>query len=81
MVVHETESEGVWAIFCRHKGSSEYVKKRVCDIIKRLGYSKIILMSDQEHAVNELEERIKEHEFKEFDKWGAISRNIAVARW
>ena len=55
LIMHDSMSEGVWAIFARKKGDNDYVVKRVVEIIKRLGYSKIVLKSDQEPAIRNLE--------------------------
>ena len=55
LVLHDSQSEGIWAIFARKKGDSDYVVKKVAEIIKRLGYSKIVLKSDQEPAIRNLE--------------------------
>ena len=51
LVVHDSVSEGVWAIFVKRKSESSYSVKKVSDIIKRLGYSKIIIKSDQEPSL------------------------------
>ena len=69
LVVHDSLSEGVWAIPVQKKGDDNYVRKRVCEIIQRLGYSRIIIMSDQEFASGDLEERVRREEFKKFEKW------------
>ena len=55
LIMHDSTSEGVLAIFARKKGDNDYVVKRVAEIIKRLGYSKIVLKSDQEPAIRHLE--------------------------
>ena len=54
LAVHDSESEGVWAVFARRKGPSAYTTKKVADIIKRLGYSKIIIKSEQEPALTSM---------------------------
>lgn len=38
LVMHDTESEGVWTIMRRRKGDDEYVARRTTDIISRLDY-------------------------------------------
>jgi hypothetical protein len=69
LVVHDGESEGVWAIFARKKGESSYVKHRLANIIRRLGYAKVIIKSDQEPAIKNMEnqviESLLEDDFKE----------------
>ena len=69
LVIHDSVSEGVWAIPVQRKGDDSYAKKRVCEVIRRLGYSKIVIMSDQEFALADLEEQVRHKEFKEFEKW------------
>ena len=69
LVIHDSVSEGVWAIPVQRNGDDSYAKKRVCEVILRLGYSKIVIMSDQEFALADLEEQVRHKEFKEFEKW------------
>ena len=59
LAVHDSESEGVWAVFARRKRPSAYTTKKVADIIKRLGYSKIIIKSDQEPALTSMEDKVR----------------------
>ena len=55
LVIHDSMSEGVWAMFVKRKGNySEYVSKKLFDIVNMLGYSKIVLKSDQEPAIKDL---------------------------
>ena len=68
LVVHDSVSEGVWAIFARRKGDSAYVTQKVVHIISRLGYSKIIIKSDQEPAIKAVECKIKENIFEDMKK-------------
>ena len=69
LVVHDSVGEGVWAIPVHKKGDDSYAKKRVCGVIRRLGYSKIVIMSDQEFALADLEEQVRHKEFRESEKW------------
>ena len=68
LAVHDSMSEGVWAVFLRRKGGSSYAAKKVSDIIKRLGYSKIVLKSDQEPAIKSLEDRARESLWQETEE-------------
>lgn len=68
LVIHDSHSEGVWAVFSKRKGDNSYVIKRVIGIIKRLGYSKIVLKSDQEPALRQLEENISNSIWIDVDK-------------
>ena len=58
LVVHDSVSEGVWAVFAKRKGDSAYIMHKVANVINRLGYSKIIVKSDQEPAVKSVECKI-----------------------
>ena len=60
LVIHDSVSEGIWAVFVKRKGDSSYSVKRVSDIIKRLGYSKIIIKSDQESSLTSMENKTRE---------------------
>ena len=47
------------AIVMKQKGVEEYSVKRVVDVIRKLGYNRIILKSDQEHSETALRQAIK----------------------
>lgn len=54
MVVHDSESQGAWAIAADIMGG-EYVIRRLCDIITQLGYIKIVLKTFQEPSIAEVD--------------------------
>ena len=68
LVMHDSMSEGVWFIFVRQKGGNSYSAKRVSGIIKRLGYSKVVIKSDQEPAIANLEDRAREMLWHDIDE-------------
>lgn len=49
-VVHDSESQGVWAAVCRYKGDDEFA-----NIIAGLGFK-----TDQEYSINGTGARIRE---------------------
>ena len=53
------------------KGGMKMVAWRVADIIGELGYEKVILKSDQEPAIVELQEQVKQERCKQI---GEISK-------
>jgi hypothetical protein len=68
LVVHDGMSEGVWAILAKKKGESAYVQRRIVELIKRLGYSKIVIKSDQEPAICEVERKAREQLMREVEE-------------
>ena len=60
LVIHDSMSEGVLAVFARRRCDSAYVVRRIADIIKRLGYSKIVLKSDQGPAIKVVGDKSRE---------------------
>lgn len=61
LIIHDSESEGVWAIMGQRKGDDEYVVRRASDIISRLGYMKVVIKSDQEPSMNEVDQKVREN--------------------
>ena len=51
LVILDSRSEGVWAVFTKKKGDSAHVKNKVANIIRGVGYSKIVIKSDQEPKI------------------------------
>ena len=77
LVLHDSESEGVWAIFVQRKGNySEYVSKRIAEIVDELGYTKVVFNMDQEPAIKDATRDAKVKIWKDVDaiwkKFGAI---------
>lgn len=70
IVVHDSESEGVWTIACRHKGDDEYVIRKVANIIARLRYMRMAIKTGQEYAINEADVKIRE-------RLNSMKQNIA----
>lgn len=60
IVEHDSETEGVWALAYKHKGDDDYVVRKVDSIIARLGYIRMVINTDQEYAINEVDARIRE---------------------
>lgn len=50
LVLHDTESQGVWAIMGKRKGDDEYIVRHATEIITKLGYMKVVSKSDREHS-------------------------------
>lgn len=46
---------------CRRKGDDENVIRRASEIIARLGYMKIVLKSDEENSMNEVDHQVREN--------------------
>lgn len=66
LVIHDSISEGVWAIFVKRKGNyNEYVSKRVAGIINRLGYTKVVIKSDQEPSIKDVSYEAKKRIWKD----------------
>jgi len=68
LVLHDSESEGVWAIFVKRKGNySEYVSKRIAEIVNWLGYTKVVFKTDQEPAIKDVMHDAKTKIWKDMD--------------
>lgn len=57
MVVRDSESEGALAAVCRRNGGGEYVVREIAHITARLGYMRIVIKTDQEYTINEVDAR------------------------
>ena len=70
VVMTESESGGIWSIPVMRKGNySEYVSKRLSNIIEKVGYAKCVIKCDQEPAMIDVAKEIKTKmwdEVKEF---------------
>ena len=67
LVIHDSCSEGVWFVLTK-KGDGAHVKNKVANITGCLGFSKIVIKSDQQLAIRSMErngESLSEHDFKE----------------
>ena len=52
VIVTEKESGGIWAIPVKKKGNySDYVSRRIANIIDKVGYARCVLKSDQEPSI------------------------------
>lgn len=60
MVVHDSGSQGVRATAADNKGESECVIRRLCGIIKHLGYMKIACKSEQEPSIAEVNREVRD---------------------
>lgn len=59
LVIHDSESEGVRAIMGQRKGDDEYIIRRATEIVRHLGYMKVIFKTDQEPSIGEMDQRIR----------------------
>ena len=68
LVIHDSSSDGVWAVFTKMEGDRAHVKNKVANIIRSLGYS--IIKSDQAPVIRSMErkvvESLHEDDFGEF---------------
>ncbi|MCP2504859.1 MAG: hypothetical protein NLN65_06160 [Candidatus Poseidoniaceae archaeon] len=68
LVLHDSESERAWAIFVKRKGNySEYVSKRIAEIVNWLGYTKVVFKTDQEPAIKDVMHDAKTKIWKDMD--------------
>lgn len=61
LVIHATESEGVWAIMGRRKGDDKYIVRRATEILTKLGYMNMAFTSGQEQSLGEAERVIRDN--------------------
>ena len=68
LVIHDSSSDGVWAVFTKMEGDRAHVKNKVANIIRSLGCS--IIKSDQALVIKSMErkdvESLHEDDFGEF---------------
>ena len=57
--------KGVWAVFTKKRGDSTFVKNKVANTIRSLGYSKIVNKSDQELTIRSTERTVVESSFED----------------
>ena len=68
--MHDSASNGVWAILVQRKGNyNEYVSKKIAGIISRLGYSKIVMKSDQEPSIKDVMFEAKKKVWHDIEKF------------
>lgn len=60
VVMHDSESEGIWAMVAKFKGDDGYIVNRITEIIRGLGYMKVVLKSDQEAGIVDAERRVRD---------------------
>ena len=58
LVTHESCGGGAWAASTTKKGDCAHVKHKVTNIIRGLGYSNVVIKSDQEPAVRGIERNV-----------------------
>ena len=76
LVLHDSEREGVWAIFVKRKGNySEYVSKRIAEIVNWLGYTKVVFKTDQEPAIKDVMHDAKTKIWKDMDAFHEQVKN------
>lgn len=61
LVIHDTGRECTWAILGRRIGDDGYIAQRATDIVRRLGYMKLVFKADQEYSLNEADGAIREN--------------------
>lgn len=61
LVIHDSESEGIWAVMGQRKGDDEYIIRRATEIVKHLGYMKVVFKTDQEQSIGEMDQRVREN--------------------
>ena len=66
LVVHDSCSEGVWAVFTKKKGDSAHGKSNFAKSIRGLGCSKVVIKSDQEPAIRSMERNVVESLIDDF---------------
>ena len=62
-------------VACR-KGGVKHVAAKVAEVIGNLGYEKVVLKSDQEPAIVDLQTQVKSMRWKQLEE---ISKNIKSA--
>ena len=83
IVVRERFSGGIWAFVANNKGASDtHIVRKVAEVIVSLGEPKVILKTDQEPAIQELREAIRNkvweltsrcvHEKMEYQLWDVV---------
>lgn len=61
LVIHDSECAGVWAVMDQKKGDDGYVIRRASELISRLGYMHVVIKSDQEPSMNEVNQKVREN--------------------
>lgn len=81
LVVHDSASQGVWAIAADNKGESEYVVKRLCEQNERRGDMRVVINSDQEPSIAQVDRDVKDqlHRISESVAEGADV--MGAAKW
>ena len=79
LVIHDSCSEGVWAVFTKETSDSAHVKNRVAKIIRGLKKSKTVIRRDQEPTIRSMERNDLEHLFE--DDFGELCGCQVVIRW
>ena len=73
LVIKERQSKAVWTVPVVQKGSSSsLVVERVLKIVAAIGSSTIVIKSDQEHAIKDVQNEVKKRLWK--DKNALIER-------
>ena len=70
IVMTERDSGGIWSIPVKRKGNySEYVSKRVANIIEKVGYARCVLKSDQEPSIVDVTKEVKRQLWEELQEF------------